>query len=152
MREAAKRKGGHGIVKEVAWSRGRGRGQGGRQGRERKITDVGWSRDRKGGRKVKWRPRRSRKEEEFRTKKMSLVAGNPWGNGLNINARTYREVVSAVRLGRNKNIMQQCGNHMFDGQEWIHHHPLLLRHAHKIYIKETYRVSPKDCIKKPIQI
>jgi hypothetical protein len=71
-REAGKRKGGHGRVKEVGCRIGEEGGLGGRQGRERKVTDVGWSRGQK-GRQMKRRPRRSRKEDECRTKKRARL-------------------------------------------------------------------------------
>jgi hypothetical protein len=77
-----------------------------RQGKERKVTEESqrWAGveeegDRKGGRKVK---RRQPKGGRMPHKKTSSVAGNLWGKGLKINARAYREVVSAVRLGVEK--------------------------------------------------
>jgi hypothetical protein len=48
--------------------------------------------------------------------------------------------------------MQQCGNHMIGGQEWIHHDPTLVKTRPQNIQKQTYRVSPKDCVTKRIQI
>jgi hypothetical protein len=107
-REAGKRKGGHGRVKEVGWCRGRGRGweqkrrlwksqrngleyrrrgrgQGRRQGRERKVTEEsrrwagvgeeggGWE----GGRKEQGRSRKS--QVRGREKGKCGVAGREAG-------------------------------------------------------------------------